>query len=337
MSNPFVSVCISVHNTADYLPRCLDSVISQTLKQLEIILVNNGSTDNSEEIMRRYLKSYPERNIVIVSQEDLGLAQGRQSGIDHASGEFITFLDADDFIQPDAYEKLYRCVISNNADIAEMETVRDGKVISSPYRGVVSSHAVLKAYLDTANIPTMLWLRMYRRELFQKPVLPKLYTNNEDNFALPCLLYSAEKICYIKEPLHCYSTDNENAVMAVFMRKQQTVKYYENRKKTLSIISHVSSFIGKEVIESEFKNEFDQFKFRIITGFFFADMPNVPYSKRMSDVLIILPEYTEIDLLRFMKTTARRNCITNKLIKTLGLKAAFTLYTIKEKMKRRSF
>lgn len=337
MSNPFVSVCISVHNTADYLPRCLDSVISQSLNQLEIILVNNGSTDNSEEIMRQYLNTYPEKNIVIVSQEDLGLAQGRQSGIDHASGEFITFLDADDFVKPDAYEKLYRCAISWHADIVEMETVRDGKIISSPYSGVVSSNTVLKAYLDTANIPTMLWLRMYRRELFQRPVLPKLYTNNEDNFALPCLLYSAEKICYIKEPLHIYSTDNENAVMAVFMHKQRATEYYENRKKTLYIISHVSSFIGKDVIKSEFKNEFDQFKFRIITGFFFANMPNIPYSKRMSDVLTIFPEYTEAGLLKFIKATARRDCLSNKLIKSLGLKVTYTLYIMKEKMKRRSF
>ena len=89
-----VSVCISVHNTAKYLPRCLDSVCAQTLQSLEIVLVNNGSTDNSEAIMREYAEKHPERRFVILSQEDRSLAGGRLTGINHATGEYILFAGA---------------------------------------------------------------------------------------------------------------------------------------------------------------------------------------------------------------------------------------------------
>ena len=117
-----VSVCISVHNTAKYLPRCLDSVCVQTLQSLEIVIVNNGSTDNSEEIMHDYASKNPERKFVIISQEDRSLAGGRQSGIDHATGEYIAFLDADDFVAPEAYEKMLLCAERESVDIVEIET-----------------------------------------------------------------------------------------------------------------------------------------------------------------------------------------------------------------------
>ena len=87
-----LSVCISVHNTEKYLKRCLESVAVQNMDGLELILVNNGSTDGSAKIMRNFLTSHPEMSISIYEQEDRGLAQGRQTGVNHASGEYITFL-----------------------------------------------------------------------------------------------------------------------------------------------------------------------------------------------------------------------------------------------------
>lgn len=108
---PKVSVCISVYNTSHLLPRCLDSVVTQSLKEIEVILVNNGSTDNSLQIMEEYQQRFPEM-IKIFSQEDRGLAQGRQSGINNAMGEYITFLDADDYVTEDAYEKMYTTAIA---------------------------------------------------------------------------------------------------------------------------------------------------------------------------------------------------------------------------------
>ena len=105
-----VTLCISIYNSEKFLRRCLDSVVSQTLKRLEIILVNDGSTDSSLKIMNEYRDKYP-NNIKVISQENKGLAQGRQTGIDHANGEFIAFLDSDDYVKKDAYEKMYDSAI----------------------------------------------------------------------------------------------------------------------------------------------------------------------------------------------------------------------------------
>lgn len=334
MSNIKVSVCISVHNTEKYLPRCLDSLLVQTLDEIEMILVNNGSTDDSELIMNKYQKENPDRCIRIFSQEDRGLAQGRQTGVDNARGEFIAFLDADDYVKPTTYEELYNAAIENGVDIVEMDTIREDSIISSPYTGVMECEEVLKRYLEYANIPTMLWLRIYRKELFHKPVLPQLYTNNEDNFALPCLLYSAKKIFYLHKPLHVYSTDNENAVMTVFEKKDKGKRYYENRKKTLFVVGHVENYIGKKVLMQKYAREFLQFKYRVITSFFFSDMIDVSYKMRMRDVCSTFEDETEKSILDFIKKNARRDCLTNKLVSVLGLKKVYVVYHVKRMMRR---
>lgn len=142
-----VSVCISVHNTAHLLPRCLDSLLKQTMKDLEIVLVNNGSSDNSEDIMRQYSNHYPQIQWQIIVQEDRGLAQGRQTGINHAIGEYIAFLDADDYVDSHMYGKLYDVAIENSADIVECEVFRDGSILSSPYTGLYDANFIFRDYL----------------------------------------------------------------------------------------------------------------------------------------------------------------------------------------------
>ena len=138
-----VSVCISIYNGEQFLRKCLDSVVCQTLKEIEVVLVNNGSTDFSLDIMNEYKQKYP--NIIrVYSQEDRGLAQGRQTGIDNAKGEFVAFLDADDSVSKDAYEKMYDSAVKHNVDIVECMSSRNGKIIHSKYEGVKKSSKILQ-------------------------------------------------------------------------------------------------------------------------------------------------------------------------------------------------
>lgn len=262
-----VSVCISVHNTAKYLPRCLDSVCAQTLQSLEIVVVNNGSTDNSEDIMRGYAVKHSERKFVIVSQEDRSLAGGRQTGINHASGEYLTFLDADDLISPEAYERMLTCAEREHVEIVEIETKRDNKILSSNLTGTHNSHDVLKQYFKKGGIHSMLWMRLYRRDLFTKPVLPLIYTNNEDMFALPCLLHAAKKIHFLKEPLHTYSTDNENSVMQSETNNPELAeRRFQSRKKALLSIPHFKEYVGEKEY-SEYFEAHNQYIAKYIFGF----------------------------------------------------------------------
>lgn len=321
-----VSVCISVHNTAKYLRRCLDSVLAQTLQSIEIVLVNNGSTDNSEEIMREYAAQNPKVKFVIVSQEDRGLAQGRQSGIDNASGEFIAFLDADDLVCPSAYKKLYDLAVSTGSDIAEMQTKRDEKIISSPFSGIVDAKTILETYFSaSAYVPQMLWLRIYRKSLFKKPVLPKIYVNNEDNFAFPCLLLMANQVAYLKEPLHIYSTDNENAVMNLLGKpsKEHMDRYIERKKRAIKSVPYVIDFFGEKRHDYEF---FDAYIASNIVEF----LADNTYYLNVNDKVDYLVKIFKVDSFKILSDIISKHLLPKNMLyiaaRILGAQLACKIY-----------
>ncbi|MBQ9244911.1 glycosyltransferase [bacterium] len=117
-----VSVVIPVYNSEKYLVQCVDSVVNQTLKDLEIIFVDDGSTDNSLNILERYQKSDSRIKIIKQLHQNAGIA--RNNGILQATGEYIHFLDSDDFLDLDSYEKLYNIIKNNDADIVKFKTHR---------------------------------------------------------------------------------------------------------------------------------------------------------------------------------------------------------------------
>lgn len=114
METPKVSVIIPVYNAAEHLEQCVSSVSAQTLRSIEIICVNDGSPDNSLEILQRLQKQ--DERIVIISQENGGAGAARNNGLRHAKGEFLSFLDADDFFEPDMLEKAVEAAETYRAD-----------------------------------------------------------------------------------------------------------------------------------------------------------------------------------------------------------------------------
>lgn len=324
-----VSVCISVHNTAKYLPRCLDSVCAQTLDDLEIVLVNNGSTDDSEKIMHEYANSHPERDFVIVAQPDMGLAQGRQTGINNATGDYITFLDADDLVDAHAYEEMLKCAKKENVDIVEIETMRDGERLSSICTGKCDSHEVLKKYFSQDGIWSMLWLRLYKKNLFEKPVLPALYTNNEDNFALPCLLFKAQSIFFLKEPLHIYSTDNENAVMKTeTFNIELAERRFESRRKALLAIPHFQDYVGEKAYE-EFYNDHQVYKAKYIYAFIFEKFYGKTLTDKVNAVIKTLNFKSKKELYSFLrKWLPNSGFNTYNIFRLFGIKTAYCVSRI---------
>lgn len=109
-----VSVIVPIYNAEKYLRQCLDSVANQALREIEIILIDDGSTDDSAAICKEYLD---DQRVLYYRKENEGLAAARQDGMDRASGEYIGFVDSDDWLEPDAYEKMYRAAQTNHADI----------------------------------------------------------------------------------------------------------------------------------------------------------------------------------------------------------------------------
>ena len=322
-----VSICISVHNTEQLLTRCLDSVTSQTLKDIEVILVNNGSTDSSLDIMEEYKERYPEI-IKVYSQEDMGLAQGRQTGVNNANGEYVTFLDADDYVTNDAYEKMYASAIRHNVDIVECRTLRDGKIIESNYHGVHETAQILKDYFFYGDIPAMMWMRLYRNKLFDKPVLPQIYVNNEDVFAFPCLLYKAKDIFYLKEQLHYYTTDNEHSVMNGIKNKViNEDKIINNRVKTLYVIEHIEKHIGKHIIENDFSQEFKTYTARLILDFCLNDFKSL-LPKDSLNLAFKNTGAKKADMSTCYDHIKYNNKLIQKSVNVLGLEKTISLYRL---------
>jgi glycosyltransferase involved in cell wall biosynthesis len=116
MNKNLVSVVVPVYNVAPYLERCLSSLVSQTYKDMEILLIDDGSTDVSSNICDDYAQYY--KNIVVVHQSNSGVSAARNKALDIAKGEYIYFVDPDDWCEPDTIEKLHKCLQKTNADFA---------------------------------------------------------------------------------------------------------------------------------------------------------------------------------------------------------------------------
>ncbi len=110
-----VSVIVPIYNVEKYLEKCLDSLVNQTLKEIELILVNDGSSDNSDKIIKKYVDKY--KNIKYFEKENGGQSSARNYGLKHAKGEYIGFVDSDDYVSLDMYEKMYEKAISDDFDM----------------------------------------------------------------------------------------------------------------------------------------------------------------------------------------------------------------------------
>ena len=121
--NPIVSVIVPVYNTEKYLEECLESILNQTLSDIEIICIDDKSTDNSLQILKEYSKK-DERIIIMENDSNRGLSFNRNKGMAHAKGKYVSFIDADDKIDVDAYEKLYNFIEENNQDFIIFNAIR---------------------------------------------------------------------------------------------------------------------------------------------------------------------------------------------------------------------
>lgn len=158
---PKVSIIIPVYNVERYLHRCIDSVLNQTLQDIEIILIDDGSTDSSPDICDGYGSKY--QNIRVFHKENGGASSARNLGIEKATGEYIGFVDSDDYISPDMYEKLYTALKDFDCEIAmcNYQTVKDNKALRTGKIGFVADarvcHDECVRLMQTAHESNYLW------------------------------------------------------------------------------------------------------------------------------------------------------------------------------------
>lgn len=218
-----ISIIIPVYNAEHYLSRCLDSVINQTYHDLEIFLVDDGSTDNSSKIMEDYANA--DTRIRIIHKENGGLSDARNVALNRISGEFISFLDSDDWINPKYIESLYHNLKTNCADISIVDTLKvwDNSTVNT----TISSHPQIREYTPVSAIADMwyqkqigiqAWGKLYRTALFSDIRYPvgKLY---EDLATTHLLFWGAHKIIYSSEPLYYYYQHSGSIMYRPFDRR----------------------------------------------------------------------------------------------------------------------
>ena len=164
--NDLVSIIINVYNGEKYIAKCLESVLNQTYTHLEILIINDGSTDDTLKICQ----SYTDNRIRIINQENMGLSLSRNVGIDNAHGDYLYFVDADDWIESDTIEYLHNLCIQNNTDLAicnSIDFLGSNTIIKQKQEKiqVISSLEMLKIFLINDRL-TPIWNKLIRREAF---------------------------------------------------------------------------------------------------------------------------------------------------------------------------
>ncbi|HFU3800011.1 TPA: glycosyltransferase family 2 protein [Streptococcus suis] len=162
---PKVSIIVPVYNTEDYIGECIESILNQSLTDIELILVNDCSTDRSLDILRKY-EQIDSRIHIIDSPSNTGVGEARNKGIEHASGQYISFVDSDDFLKGDMFEKLYQQALIDKADLVLCDTgtfSSDGREKSVWYKPIYG-----KAQLKDIFHNTQPTARMVAKELIDK-------------------------------------------------------------------------------------------------------------------------------------------------------------------------
>lgn len=266
MSNELVSVILPIYNVELYLKKCIESVIRQSYKNLEIILVDDGSTDRSPYICDEYAKM--DSRIKVIHKENGGLSDARNVGIQASSGVYIALIDADDLIAQSFVEELYECCKKSNSMIAVCAYTKfldeEEISVSNNHNNVqiISGRELIKQiYLGQAGkFGFVAWNKLYRRDLFDSIQYPfgRIY---EDTFTTYKLFLNANQIALLNKSLYFYRMRPESIMSTMVSLKKikdgvdadaSVVKYFQENQD-YEILPYVSSYFCKQAVLTYFK------------------------------------------------------------------------------------
>lgn len=207
--NKLISVIIPVYNVEKYLVHCLESVIGQTYKNLQIILVDDGSTDHSPAICDEYAKK--DGRIEVIHQKNGGLPAARNCGLKYARGEYIGFVDSDDWIHLDMYKHLAEILEKYNADMSTVECYKtDGDIGIEKQDSINIKVLSQKEYAKTffkigeQKIVYYVWNRLYKKEILEKNHFEERFTIGEDVVATYKILLKVKQVAVSNQNMYFY-------------------------------------------------------------------------------------------------------------------------------------
>ncbi|MES5843931.1 MULTISPECIES: glycosyltransferase [unclassified Bacillus cereus group] len=246
MEKPKISIVVAAYNVEDYIEKCLESLTAQSIKEIEILVINDGSRDNTVNIANEFTKC--DKRIRVISQENGGLSAARNTGINHANGEFIAFVDGDDYLDKSMYEILYEKTITDNLDLVvcgfkkvwldeDANKLREKEYY---FNKELLNGNVLENFLCKHDEPFVVaWNKLYRTEIIKKN---NIYFENraffEDVGFMPRYLYYANKVACL-----------DNAMYYYVQRKGSITKSYNSmiESSLINTLRLVKEFFKKDI------------------------------------------------------------------------------------------
>lgn len=217
---PEISVIVPVFNVEKYLCRCIESILAQTLTDFEIILINDGSSDKSGDLCNEYAKK--DSRIKVIHQENGGVSAARNAGLDIANGNYISFVDSDDYIYPQHLEYLYSAICDSDADISVCKMIEFfdtppilefGKVNYVKYQGIEICHKLCDYNVASGLITP--WGKLYRKHVLNNIRFPQGKIH-EDQFVMHKIFYYCKNIVILPEKLYGYFNNTKGITKSGF-------------------------------------------------------------------------------------------------------------------------
>ena len=234
--NALLSVIVPVYRTEKYLNECIESITNQTYKNLQIILVDDGSPDGSREICEAWGKR--DSRIQVIHQKNAGQALARSAGLRAAAGDWLAFVDSDDYIAPDMFELLLRAAEESGADIAEGGhcwdvdgEIQERKGFST--RPILSSKEAVTYFLEGRTVNSGVWGKIYRRNLWEGVAFPNLATA-EDLVVLAQLLGKMDRMTQVDKVFYYYRCNADGVTKS---------PYSEKKSDVIKALRQVSNFV----------------------------------------------------------------------------------------------
>lgn len=214
-----ISVIVPVYNAEKYLERCINSICNQTYKNLEIILVNDGSSDNSKVICEALSKI--DSRIILINQENGGSSIARNTGLEKSSGDIISFIDSDDYIEAEMLEKMLQLMLAYNLEVIEIErdAVSKTKVFDNSFTIEDSITATERIIKTTAF---QVWKRIYRRHVVQDMrFIPKII--HQDVFFTIDVINKVPTIGYLNTPFYIYNRESIGIIRSRYSKMKRDI------------------------------------------------------------------------------------------------------------------
>lgn len=201
----YVSVIVPIHNAESYLEECLGSILNQTYNNIEVIMINDGSTDNSEKICMSYVQR--DARFKYIYQSNMGVSEARKKGLSISGGKYVMYIDSDDYIDKVMIESLVNVAELNNSDIVECGVNKFSKIsylndkIILKEENIQNNYEIVNNFLKRINTKDYLWNKIYKKKLLENSIITENYKHNEDYIYNLVIMANAKSKYTISE---CY-------------------------------------------------------------------------------------------------------------------------------------